>query len=60
VIAAVQLLAVPQFALHVAVPENPHCWYPSGTGIEFAVLDLHIKNMFAVKVRLTLFTVGWR
>ena len=51
--ATVQLLHVPQFELQLAVPENPHCWYPSGTAIEFAMLDVHIKNIFAVKLLLT-------
>jgi len=48
--ATVQLLHVPQFELQLAVPENPHCWYPSGTAIEPDMLDVHIKNIFAVKV----------
>jgi hypothetical protein len=54
------LLADPQFALHIAVPENPQFWYPTGTGIEPVVVDCHIKNMFAVKVRLALVIVGGR
>jgi hypothetical protein len=60
VFVAVQLLADPQFALHIAVPENPQFWYPTGTGIEPVVVDCHIKNMFAVKVRLALVIVGGR
>jgi hypothetical protein len=57
---AVQLLAAPQEPLQLAVPENAQVWYPMGTGIEFAALDVHIKNMFAVKVRVKVVAVGGR
>jgi hypothetical protein len=60
VIAAFQLAAVPQDLLHFAVAENPHFWYSSGTGIEFVVLDCHIKNIYALKVRLALVIVDGR
>jgi len=48
-----QLLADPQDVLQEAVPENCQVWYPNGTGIEFAVLDCHIKNMVAVNARVS-------
>ena len=48
-----QLLADPQDVLVEAVPENCQVWYPNGTGIEFAVLDCHIKNMVAVNARVS-------
>jgi hypothetical protein len=54
------LLAAPQEPLQLAVPENAQVWYPMGTGIEFAALDVHIKNMFAVKVRVKVVAVGGR
>ncbi len=51
-VVAVQLLERPQAAVQLAVPEKAHVWYPNGTGIEFAVLDCHIRNMVALKDRV--------
>jgi hypothetical protein len=49
----VQWLAEPQDVEQDAVAENCQVWYPNGTGIEFDVLDCHIKNMVASKARLS-------
>jgi hypothetical protein len=53
-VVGVHLLTVPQDEVHIAVPLNAHVWYPSGTGIEFATLDVNSKNIVALKVRFTL------
>ncbi len=51
-VVAVQLLEKAQAVVQLAVPEKAQVWYPSGTGMEFALLDCHIRNMVALKDRV--------
>jgi hypothetical protein len=41
-----------------AVPENAQVWYPIGTGIEPAIVEVHIRNIVALKVLVVVLLVN--